>query len=74
MRSQSFESYWFDLPCVRFLSVFLHHVLAIKNYLPVYLMIPCNYCNNPEPVAQIGLYHVLCMLSQVTTLIFNCLI
>ena len=41
-----------------FLLVFLHHVLAIKNNLPVpvYLMIPCNYCTNPELVAQIMKY------------------
>ena len=32
-----------------------------------------NYCTNPEPIAQILVYHVLCMLSQATTLIFNCL-
>ena len=32
----------------------------------------CNFCTNPEPIAQIPVYHVLCMLSQGTTLIFNC--
>ena len=47
-----------NLPFVCFPSVFLHHVLAIKNNLPFYLMIPCNYCTNPEPVAQIMKYRV----------------
>ena len=31
---------------------------TVKNNLPVYLMIPCNYCINPEPVAQIMKYMV----------------
>ena len=56
-----------NLPFVCFLSVFLHHVLAIKNNLPVYLMIPCNYCTNPEPVAQIMKYKVSRALHAVTS-------
>ena len=55
-----------NLPFVCFLSVFLHHVLAIKNNLPVYLMIPCNYGTNPEPVAQIMKYKVSRALHAVT--------
>ena len=55
-----------NLPFVCFLSVFLHLVLAIKNNLPVYLMIPCNYCTNPEPVAQIMKYKVSRALHAVT--------
>ena len=56
-----------NLPFVRFLSVFLHHVLAVKNNLPVYLMIPCNSCTNPEPVglAQIMKYKVSRVLHAV---------
>ena len=56
-----------NLPFVGFLSVFLHHVLAIKNNLPVYLMIPCNYCTNPEPVAQIMKYKVSHALHAVAS-------
>ena len=59
-----------SLPFVCFLSVFLHHVglLAIKNNLPVYLMIPCNYCTNPEPlVAQIMESKVSRALHAVTS-------
>ena len=63
------ELYWFYLPCVCFLSVFLRRVLAIKNNLPVYLMIheTTVLILIPEPIAQMLVYHVLCMLSQVTT-------
>ena len=56
-----------NLPLVCFLSVFVHHVLAIKNNLPVYLMIPCNYFTNPEPVAQIMKYNVSRALHDVTS-------
>ena len=56
-----------NLLFVYFLSVFLHHILAIKNNLPVYLMIPCNYCTNPEPVAQIMKYKVSRALHAVTS-------
>ena len=30
-------------------------------------MIPCNYCTNPEPVAQIMKYKVSCALHAVTS-------
>ena len=56
-----------NLPCVCFLSVILHHVLAIKNNLPVHLMILCNYCTNPEAVAQIMEYKVSRALHGVTS-------
>ena len=56
-----------------FLSVFLPHVLAIKNNLPVYLMIPCNYCTNPEPVAQIMKYKVSLCAPHAVTSYYTCM-
>ena len=33
--------------------------------VPVYLIISCNYCTNPEPVAQLMKYKVSCALHAV---------
>ena len=53
------------MPCAYFLSVFLHHVLAIKNNLPGdYMQL---YCTNPEPVAQTMKYKVSRALHVVTS-------